>query len=394
MFLSTGRSCWKLVAAAMLLVAGLRRRFDLRSPGCGSSSSFFFVQLTDPQLGMLTYASNDVAVALDWSIERQMLEMAITEVNRLSPAFVFAGGDFQNWWPQPTGRNGVLEGRGEVGEAQVADVQRAFSRLNPGIELYPTPGNHDIDDTPNNATMRRYATLWGAASAQGFSFEAEGHLFLVLNSMVYFDGSQAGAAASTQSSWLRREIARARSRPELTGGAFVLTHVCPFVSSPDEPAGWANWPLAARHEVLGVTTSGAGDKAVRLWLCGHLHSNTGSTTDVDGTGVEVVVTSAVGSRMQWDGKVTNELAPSEAAAIATQPMSKAFLEHMLLGTDGKVNTSQLATRIRATPDWSGVRVVQVASDGSYRHRWFTLRELAVQKALDDAAMGGARWRCR
>ena len=53
-------------------------------------ASMFFVQLTDPQLGMLTYASHNVSVALDWSIERDMLEMAITQINRLRPQFVFA----------------------------------------------------------------------------------------------------------------------------------------------------------------------------------------------------------------------------------------------------------------------------------------------------------------
>ena len=281
-----------------------------------------------------------------------------------------------------------------VGNAQTADVQRVFSRLRSSIPLYETPGNHDVDDVPTIATMRRYKALWGTQSAQGFSFEREGHLFLVLNSMLYFNGSATDGAAAAQTRWLRRELDRAQGRASLRGGVFVLTHICPFVGSPGEPHGWANWPLAARRELLEMTTASAGSKAVQLWVCGHLHSNAVVHSEFEGAPIEIVISSAVGSRMQWDGQAVNDYAPSRAAAIATKSMGEAFFDHMLRGTDGKANQSQLAVRIRASPNWSGVRVVELAADGGYRHKWFTLSELAKHEELGDIAMVGAQWRRR
>jgi hypothetical protein len=96
--------------------------------------------------------------------------------------------------------------------------------------------------------------------------------------------------------------------------------------------------------------------------------------------------------MQWDGKEVNDYTPAEASEIATSSTASAFFEHILRGSDGKSNASQIAARIQAKPSWSGVRVVQLATQGGYRHKWFTLRELSETIALDNAAMVGAEWR--
>ena len=56
------------------------------------AGEYDFVQLADPQLGMLHMDKS-------WAEELTMLKLAIDHVNRLRPRFLLISGDLTNAWP-------------------------------------------------------------------------------------------------------------------------------------------------------------------------------------------------------------------------------------------------------------------------------------------------------
>ena len=202
--------------------------------------SYYFVQLADPQLGMLHRDAS-------WREELSMLALAVEHVNRLKPRFVVVSGDLINGFP---------------GEPAIPDQVEAFkgalARLDPSIPLVLEPGNHDLGQRPTEAAVHLYQKRFGDDYLR---FWVGGVLFVSLNSQLVKAPGAPGRAA--HASWAAEAFGTRAER------VVVLSHICPFVGAPDEAEGWANWPLPARRTVLAqATRAGAG-----LWLCGHLHGN-------------------------------------------------------------------------------------------------------------------------
>ena len=96
--------------------------------------SYYFVQLADPQLGMLLRDRS-------WSEELDMLRLAIEHVNRLRPRFVIVSGDLVNAFPEEDGDAAAREGEGEA-------LEGALAELDARVGLVLQPGNHDLGQAP------------------------------------------------------------------------------------------------------------------------------------------------------------------------------------------------------------------------------------------------------
>ena len=280
--------------------------------------SYYFVQLADPQLGMLHRDAS-------WREELASLALAVDHVNRLKPRFVVVSGDLINGFP---------------GEPAIPDQVEAFkgalARLDPSIPLVLEPGNHDLGQRPTEAAVREYQGRFGEDYLR---FWVGGVLFVSLNSQLIKATGAPGRAA--HASWAAEAFETRAER------VVVLSHICPFVGAPDEAEGWANWPLPARRAVLAqATRAGAG-----LWLCGHLHGNAVARHGR----LEIVTSSAVGSMVNWT------LPPAEIA-VMKKP-------------DCRTTVGRPA--VVAGPASSGLRVVRV-DEGGFRHRWYPLADVPAR----------------
>ncbi len=98
----------------------------LFSLGISAQTPFYFIQLTDPQFGMIDKnASFDKETAL--------MEKAVKQINKLNPGFVVVTGDLVN-----DGNNAD----------QIKEFKRILASLRKDIPVYLTPGNHDVGQHP------------------------------------------------------------------------------------------------------------------------------------------------------------------------------------------------------------------------------------------------------
>jgi len=118
--------------------------------------------------------------------------------------------------------------------------------------------------------------------------------------------------------------------------------------------GWANWEKNARDKVLKLAT----DAGAKFWFCGHYHQTSVVTHKADETDIEIVITSAAGTYINWC------LPPGECA------------------TQKKLNFFQV---VGSPPTFcdiyhAGLRIVEVKRE-QIRHSWFTFAE--VPKSFKD-----------
>ena len=93
----------------------------------------------------------------------------------------------------------------------------------------------------------------------------------------------------------------------------LLTHIPPFMDSFDEPEGWANWRQVYRKQILDVL---AASELPLLFICGHFHANVVKDDTYQGRPLNIRVSSAAGTTIQWDGK--DSLTPQEAQKVASK----------------------------------------------------------------------------
>lgn len=247
------------------------------------------------------------------------MDLAVSHINRLKPAFVVVCGDLINAFPSNPS---------EAAE-QTAAFKKAARRIDPSIPLVCVCGNHDIGNVPNAATIKTYTSAFGP---DYFTFWSRGVKFIVMNSSLYKDASSARALGAEHDNWFTKELALCKT--EAPHHSIVFAHIPPFIYSPDEPDGYFNWDSKTRSRVLAAMK----DAGVRAMFCGHYHRNAGGK-DED---LEVIVTSAVGCQLRVAKDNTNLLnLPVELDEPAIGPMA------------------------------SGLRLVRVGQ-ASIRHRWFLL----------------------
>jgi len=207
-----------------------------------AAEPFFFVQMTDPQLGMFTENA-------DFAQDTANFEFAVATVNRLRPAFVVITGD-------------LVHRPGDA--AQIAEYWRIATKIGPGIPVYHVAGNHDVGNVPTPASLAFYDEQFGAAR---YTFRHGEFAGIVLNSSVIHSPQATQAALEEQEQWLHRELERARH--DAARHVVVFQHHPWFLKTADEPDEYFNIPRERRARYLELFRA----SGVRHLFSGHYHRN-------------------------------------------------------------------------------------------------------------------------
>jgi 3',5'-cyclic AMP phosphodiesterase CpdA len=228
-----------------------------------AADPLFFVQASDPQFGFL--ADNK-----DFKQETANWEFAITNLNRLHPAFLVVTGDLTH----------------KAGDAdQIAEYKRINRKLDPSIHLYSVPGNHDQNNDPTPETVAAYRGNYGA---DYYSFREPGLYGLVLNSTLFKSPDHVADEEAKEFAWLEAELPKAQASGDVIA---VFMHHPLFLERSDEPSG-ENLPPEVRQRLLSLFHR----YGVHYVFAGHLHKN----ADAADGDLEMIVTSAAGRPLGTD----------------------------------------------------------------------------------------------
>ena len=203
---------------------------------------FFFIQLSDPQMGM--FSDNR-----DFAQDAANFEFAVTAINRLRPAFVVITGDLVN-------KSGDA--------AQIAEYRRIAAKVDAAIPVYHIAGNHDVGNVPSSMGVANYVKIFGP---DHYAFKHQGLVGLALNSSVIHTPQYATEELAAQERWLRAELGKAKA--DGARHIVVFQHHPWFLANATEPDQYFNIPLARRGSYLALFR----EFGVRYLFCGHYHRN-------------------------------------------------------------------------------------------------------------------------
>ena len=255
-----------------------------------STSTFVFLQMSDPQFGMYTKDA-------DFEQETANFDFAIATANRLRPRFVIVCGDLVN----------------KPGDAsQIAEYRRISAKLDKGIRIYHVAGNHDVGNTPTPESIAAWKKIFGP---DHYSFREGGLYGIVLNSSLIHSPQDAPKEYGAQRAWLETELTKAKS----SGAAHIVVfqHHPWFLAAADEPDQYFNIPRLRRGPLLELFRTAR----VRFLLSGHYHRN---AVAKDGD-IEAITTGPIGMPL-GNGRsgfrivrVTNESITHEYAEFGALP---------------------------------------------------------------------------
>ena len=232
---------------------------SLLAPRAVADEPFFFIQLSDPQLGMFTDNRDFVQDSANF-------EFVVAAVNRLHPAFVIVTGDLVN----------------KPGDAaQINEYKRIVQKIDRSIPVYDVSGNHDMENSPTPASIKAYVEKFGP---DHYTFHYKGLTGIVLNSTLIHTPDKAAEQLAEQEQWLRAELRKAQV--EKPRHLVVFQHHPWFITSATEADQYFNIPLGRRAAYLALFR----EYGVRYLFCGHYHRNADAT---DGA-MENITTGAVG----------------------------------------------------------------------------------------------------
>ncbi len=218
-----------------------------------ATKPFFFVQITDPQLGFKEKNTMVEGVRL--------LTETVEAINRIHPAFVVVTGDMIN---------------NRFNEEQWTAYQELIGRIDKDIPVWHVPGNHDFQPK-KEGDLQRYLDRYGY---DRFCFHYGGCAFVSMNTCYLKD--RCFEEEREQCTWLLTQLAanqKARFR-------FVFTH-CPVVNwSVDEKEDYFNFQEPYRQFYLEQFSKYRVDAV----FSGHLHRS----GFCEHNGVQYYTTSASG----------------------------------------------------------------------------------------------------
>jgi 3',5'-cyclic AMP phosphodiesterase CpdA len=230
---------------------------------------FFFIQLTDPQLGMIR--ENQA-----WGDEIRLVRRAVERINRLKPRFVAVTGDMTNSGPGSP-----------LYQRQVRDYWKALADLDPSIPLLHVPGNHDLGNTPSVKSLKAYR---GAFGDDYYRFWVGGVLCLALDTSLLGYPADAPGDAAAQEAWLSRALKEARvAHP---ARLLVFQHYPVYLKDLAEDDSYHVVPKARRVRLMDQFRA-AGVNAI---FTGHLHHN----LEARAGDMEMVSSSALGKPLGSD----------------------------------------------------------------------------------------------
>lgn len=222
-------------------------------PGAGQEQPFYFVMLTDTQMGMYANDRNFVRETANY-------EFATATVNRLKPGFVIVLGDLVN----------------KVGDTeQIREFQRITQKIDPAVPVYYVAGNHDVGHEPNPESVEAYRKIFGR---DYYSFRAGPVYGIVLNSTLIHTPRKAEPLYREQLTWLKAELEKAKS----SGASHIVVfqHHPYFIGEVQEPDQYMNISLERRKPIVALLHQ----YNVRYVFAGHVHkSSVGKDGDLEMT---------------------------------------------------------------------------------------------------------------
>jgi hypothetical protein len=225
----------------------------------GALFSQTFIQMSDPQFGM--YAKD-----AGFEHETANFDFAIVAANRLKPAFVVITGDLVNK---------------REDDAEVAEFRRVAAKLDPRIRLFNVPGNHDLGNEPTLESLAAYRKRFGP---DYYTFRIGDIAGFVVDSSLLKAPAKVAAEAARMETWLRAELARAKS--DGMKQLIVFEHIPPFMKYPEEPETYDSFPLETRAHYLSLLH----EYGVKHLFAGHYPA----TVETHDTDLEIHVTGPVG----------------------------------------------------------------------------------------------------
>ncbi len=247
------------------LVGMIRFLVLLWCTGLYAAAPTFFVQMSDPQMGMFAKNAN-------MAQEEANLSFAVANINRLHPAFVVVTGDLVN-------KGGDA--------AQISRYHDLIGMVDASIPVYNVPGNHDVGNQPTPDTLAQYRKAFGK---DYYTFDAGDIRGIVLNSNLIKAPENAPEQAAAQEKWLLATLQQARQ--DNVPHVFVFQHIAYFVNDPNEPDNYNNIPGVTRHKYLNWLH----EYGVTRVYAGHLHHN---ALGRDGD-LEIISTAATGMPIGHD----------------------------------------------------------------------------------------------
>ena len=245
----------KFARLFLIILIIVRSSEALLSGNPEADQPFFFIQMTDIQFGM--HDENK-----GFAPESALYEKAVSEINRLKPDFVVITGDFVH---DPND------------EDQISEFKRLTAKIDPGIPVYMIPGNHDVGQVPDNASLKKYKDNYGDDT---FSFYHKGSRFVGFNTSLV--KAELPALEPRQYNWLKRSLKKGKNANQL----IVFGHYPLFIQSYDEPEKYSNLKLSYRLKYLAMFR----ECRVDAIFSGHLHNN----AQGEYKGIRLITTSAVG----------------------------------------------------------------------------------------------------
>lgn len=245
--------------------------------------SFFFIQMADPQFGLFASFSGLDRSEVDalkkrglnvrisptitgFSKETTLYEKAISESNRLKPAFVVMCGDMVNDADNPS---------------QLAELRRITDGLDDSIRMYWAAGNHDIGNVLTSKTLQNYRERFGE---DNYFFNHEDSRFIVLNSNVAYDPTYVPEEWESLTDFLSDSL-RSAQQDSIKNTTIFMHHPL-FLRDPREPDSIFAIPEIRRKILLDLMTS----YNVTAVFAGHYHRNCYAQIH----GLQMVTTGAIG----------------------------------------------------------------------------------------------------
>jgi serine/threonine-protein phosphatase CPPED1 len=227
---------------------------------------FYFMTLTDPQLGMYANDKNFVQ-------ETANFEFAVATVNRLKPSFLVVLGDMVNKTGEPD---------------QIKEFQKILKKIDASIPVYLVAGNHDVGHEPTPETLAAYRKSFGR---DYYSFRAGPVYGIVLDTTIMVSSKNVASDYQDQLSWLKKELETAKA----SGAAqiIVFQHHPYFTTDAKEADQTFNIPGESRKQFLDLLHA----YGVHYVFAGHTHKN----YDAKDGDLEMITSAPVGMPFGEDG---------------------------------------------------------------------------------------------
>ncbi|MCK7531245.1 MAG: metallophosphoesterase [Marinilabiliales bacterium] len=160
---------------------------------------------------------------------------------------------------------------------QISEFKRITALIDQKIPVYLTPGNHDIGQTPDEESLRKYHNNYGS---DRFSFTHKGSSFIGFNTSLIKAGMT--GPEQEQFNWLVKKIKKSQGKQHI----ILFCHYPFFNKTVDEPTAYSNIDLEYRKKYLELFNT----NKVEAVFSGHYHNNSISTYGK----TQLVTTSAVG----------------------------------------------------------------------------------------------------